>query len=292
MNKETVNVIFAIISVLSLLIPVGFGRYITTETTDNIIIIEGTYPQGETLGLYSGTENITANITGYSGDIPIDTPLGWDANNDTIFLGYKSGGIISDRDAVYYGNYNTYIGSGEHIAIVDWDDIPVGTYDSRRYLYIPLNYTTSEVTSFDFVRINSNIGNYTSGVNSALFFQADSNSIHQISNTYVDNDTAIIALTPGIKSVFNSYPNGTIYLGIYATGNNFNETQTSFTWSVDVVELNPEDRIFGSEYTDTALWVMMLMLLGVIYTLAFVFANPKIGATWENVKPKKKSGGN
>lgn len=269
-DKSVINGIFALLSVLALLIPFGVSQYAETQTVENILIHESDYTTGTTFGLYDGSENMTELITGLN-DFPFHTELGWESNNDTIFQGYESGG----HDGIYFANYNTYTGSGEHTIIVNWSDVPESTYESVRYLYIPLNITTSELAEFDFVRIHSDF-NKSDGADIRLVYQYSDSGLFSIYPTVLDSETDIYVLTLAGKNLMNAYPNGTVFLTFAGLDDEFVETQTTWDWMIEANALESEDMIFGSEFTDIAVFSIIVLCLDFLYIWIIVFANPVI----------------
>lgn len=267
--------ILAFLSVITLLIPVAVSGYVEEKTITQYVAVQGMYPSGDTFGLYDGAENITELMDPYSvAQFPNDDPLGWDSNNDTAFYGWKSSGIYDTRDSVYYGNYITYTGSGEHTMSVDWADMPVATYNSVRYLMIPLNITNEELADYDFARISIDI--LDDQVDYRIYYTTTGTTLAQINPQDIDNNTALYPITYDVRNSLGFYPNETVFLGIVATGTQFNEDQVSFTWKLEGISLDPEDKVFGSEFTDTTIWISIMMFLDSVYLVAVIFANPMI----------------
>jgi len=279
MNKETLNALLAILSIGILLLPVGVAGYMESAVETNILTVQASYTTGENYGLYDDISNVTELFEASNSAISND-PIGWDLNNDTAFLGYKSSGIQSLRDNVYYGNYHTYVGAGVHSTVIDWTDIPYATYTSIRYIFTPLNITCEELANKDFLRVSSDIDK-TDGAEVRIYYDNQYGTMDQLNPTAVDADTDIISLSTGVKNILNQNPNGTVYIVFVAISDNFVETQTTFDWEIEGFELEPEDHIFGAEWTDTAIWVLIIMALNTIYIVAVIFANPAIDFKWD-----------
>lgn len=271
-EKSTINGIMAIITIIVLMLAIAVPMYAKQKSVENTISVQGNYGIGETIGLYSGTENITELFDGYT-DFPIDTYLGWESNNDTIFYGIKETG--ANKNAVYYGDFTTYTGSGSHTTVMNWSSVPETTYNSIRYIVIPLNYTNEMMADFDFVRITSNIDT-DNGTFFALVYEADATTLFTTVPINIDNDTVLITIDYDIKTTMNAYPNGTVYLMFIGADGFFNQAQSSFTWKIDGNSLDPSDYAFGSEFTDFTMWVLMVSIFDVVFFMAIIFASPWI----------------
>ena len=285
-DKKVLNGTLAMLSILVLIIPIAVSGYIVDIQRTNIISVQGDYGIGETMGLYSGSSNTSELFESYTPSWDWDGVIGYDANNDTLFYGHKSiGGILSD--GLYYGNYNTYIGAGEHTLTPDWNDLPESTYDSLRYFFIPLNYTNEQVAEFDFIRVHSDIEK-ANGSLVRLWYEESATSLLQFDSIApVDNETDLFVLDTSTKNIMNNYPDGTFYLSFFALNDNFDETQISFDWMVEGNTLVPSDYTFGSEYTDSAIWVMMVLGLDAFFLFVLIFANPMIDIKIDKNKGKK-----
>ena len=282
-DKKVLNGVLAVLSILILIIPIAMAGYMQEKTISNVISVQGTYGIGDTFGLYSGSQNMSELFSEYTPANAYDQQIGFDANNDTIFYGYKSSGSINLRDGMYLGNYNTYIGAGEHTIAPVWADFPQITYDSLRQIYIPLNITTSELSEYDFIRIHTDMDK-TNNADVRLYFEESNTGLLQINPLPIDNETDLFVLDVPYKNWLNWYPNGTVYLVFTGTGDNFVETQTSFNWMVEGNILNPTDYAFGSEFTDTTIWMLIMTGLIGFYTFVLVFANPVIDIKIDNKK--------
>lgn len=284
MNKEALNGILAVLSIVVLLIPIGVAGYVQEATVTNVIEVQGTYPTGDHIGLYTG--NVSEAFEGHN-SFGYDDPLGWEANNDTVFLGYKSSGVYSSRDSVYYGNYVTYTGSGIHSMSVNWSHMPQATYDSVRYLLVPLNVTCEAVADYDFIRIHTDIDK-SEGVLVRMYYETSATFMNEASINVIDTDTDLWVIDYADKTQLNNYPNGTVWLGFSAIDDRFNETQTSFTWEVEANSLDPSDYVFGSEYTDITIWVAIVLFMDMAYLLTVVFANPVIDLKYDKYWKRKR----
>lgn len=276
-NAGMVAGIFCIIAVGILLMPVAIGSYVETETIDNIITVQGSYGTGEPLGLYSGSLNVSEIFADIMPASATDNPLGWDSNNDSVFWGYKDEGIASERDGQYYGNYFTYSGNNTYIGNVNSSTLPPATYDAYRYLYMPLNISTGELAEFDFVRIHTNIDQ--TEINSfALTVITNPYSTNSIYTETIDNDTEIAIIDYGYKTLLKAYPNGTVWLKISGTGDFIAEDSEIFTVNIEANTLDPEDYLFGSQYTDSTVWIITVLIMDFVYVVAVIFATPWIDA--------------
>ena len=286
-DKKVLNGTLAMLSILILIIPISISGYIVEVQKTNIISVQGDYGIGETMGLYSGSDNVSEMFENYVPSYAWDSYVGFDANNETLFYGLKNSGSILLRDGLYFGNYNTYIGAGEHTFTPNWNDVDETTYNQLRQFYIPLNYTNEQVAEFDFIRIHSDIVK-TNGSFARLYYEESGTSILQIDAIApVDNETDLFVLQTSMKNVMNAYPDGKFYLSFVGIDDEFDETQSSFTWMVEANILEPSDYTFGSEYTDSAIWVMMVLGLDAFFLFVLIFANPMIDIKIDRSKGKK-----
>ncbi len=270
-NKKQINMaklFWTIILVVAMLFIVMFSNYITNAEITNIISVQGNYPIGDTFGLYSGSDNLTELFDSYTPTFDYDSVNGWDANNDTVFYGIE--GAIEDA---YFGNYNTYIGNGNHTTIVNWSHMPLLSYEDIRYLLIPLNITNSELALYDFARVNTDL-NKTDGAEVRIYYEESATSLLQINPITIDTDTDLFPMDYSTKQTMNLYPNGTVYLVFVGLDDWFTETQTSFTWQIESNSLLASDYAFSSDFTNNSIWFIVRMVFAFILTLAVIFINP------------------
>ena len=284
-DKKTLNGIMAVLSVLVLLIPIGVSGYVQEKTIDNIVNVQGSYGIGTTMGLYDGTRNLTEIADDNFISSSIDQVIGWDANNDTIFQGYTNTGTYTLRDGTYYGNYNTYTGNGNHTMAVDWTNVPYSTYNSNRILYIPTNFTNSDLSEMDFVRFHSTI-DQTETINFFVMYENQYGSLDEILMNELDSDTWFGIVDYSAKQGLNANPNGSVIIGFSAVSDNFNESQSSFTWMVETNSLDESDYVFGSEFSDFTIWMGLIVGMDAFFLFVLMFANPKIDIKWDNRKGK------
>lgn len=287
MNKSGINGILAVMSVLVLLIPIGVSGYVQEKTVSNIIEIQGEYSDGYNAGIYDGSLNMSEIFEPTQPAYAVDNILGYDSNNDTIFHGYKTTGVYTERDGTYYGDYNTYIGSGQYQTVVDWGDVPYAEYNSVRYLYIPLNMSNENATAFDFMRINTDLDLGTNDVIVRLWIHAGTQMV-ELSQFIIDNDTTMFIFDYDTKQILNANPDGMIIIGFSAVGDGFNESQTSFTWETEFFTMESSDYVFGSEFTDFTVWIIMVLGMDAFYLFVVVFANPVIDIKIDNSGKKGK----
>lgn len=281
-KKSTINGVMAVLSILILIVPIAVSGYIAEQTAANILAVQGDYANGENLEIYNGNLNIT-EIMDTQGTY--STSLGgWDANNDTAFVGYESG-LLGDSET-YFGNYITYIGNGSYSISVDWNDIGVGNFDAVRYLIIPLNISCNDLADYDFGRITTNI--IQDGTVYFTVGYQDNTDILLFDTQSIDNDTGIFIIDQNRKNIMAEITSTYVYLIFSAESTDFDETQTAFTFNIEVFELESGDNLFGSEYTDTAIWSIMVLGLDAFYLFVFVFSNPMIDIKFDTKKKSKK----
>lgn len=266
MNRKTIGGIFAVLSILVLLIPISASQYVSEQAVNNVMAVQGTYTNGETIKIYDGSLNIT-EIMDTQGTYTTN-PIGWDANNDTAFAGYESG-LLGDT-GVYYGNYITYIGNGTYSMAVDWDDVGVGKYDAVRYLIVPLNISCNELSEYDFGRINTNI-EISGSVDYTIGYQSNTD-ILIFDTQSIDNDTGLFVIDSNRKTILDEETSTYVYLIFSADETDFDETQDSFTFNIEVFELESGDYLFGSGITDFTIWVIMVMGIDVMYIFVALFS--------------------
>lgn len=287
-DKKTLNGIFAVLSVLVLVIPISVAGYMEEKTTTNIIAVQGNYGIGETFGLYDdfANNNLTDLVENWIPANAYDQVLGWDDDNNTIFNGNTNAGTYSLRDGIYYGDYTTYIGAGEHTTTPTWSDLPQTTYTSYRQFFIPLNITCSDLAEYDFARIHSDIVK-TNGTETRIYYETTGYNLNQINPIVIDDETDLFTIGYDEKNILNANPNGSVYISFIGINDYFDESQISFDWMIEANVLETSDYVFGSEYTDTTIWVAIMIGMNAFYLFVVVFANPVIDIKIDNGKKNK-----
>lgn len=280
MDKTVINTILALLSVLVLIIPIATANYIEEQTVTNIITVQGSYGTGTQFEIYEPDDNVSVAFDDIMQITASDNPLGFDANNDSVFWAIGTDGVYQERDGEYIGNYLTYTGNGTYLANVNGSHLPISTYDGYRRFYVPLNVSCGELADFDFVRIHTDI-DQTEIQSIGLVYQTFSHITNTLYMDDVDSDTGIIPITQTYKSVMDSYPNGTVWLVFFGNGDSFATDSETFSFSVEANTLEPDDYVFGAEFSDFTIWALMMLSLDVFYAFVIIFANPYIDIKYD-----------
>lgn len=271
----------SVLAIGVLVLPVGVNGYLADQTVTNIMTVQGSYGTGDQFGLYDGTDNMTYLFDNVTSLTLGDQVLGWESNNDTVHLGYLPSGASGTRDRVYYGDYNTYVGNGTYTMTPDWVTVSPTTYPTQ-YIYVPLNITNTDLGTYDFVRIHTDIANTLDGITMEIRYQNAYNGLDQIQPLMIDNNTFIGVIDYGVKNSLDYVPDGTVWLVIANYGADFDTDQISFSWSVEANTLEPSDQVFGADFTDRSVWVLTMVCLDIIYGLGVIFATPWIDLKIDN----------
>lgn len=259
-DKETKRVIRWVLSLMViavLFIPALAVYEIEARTETRILAVEGLYINGTAFPTYEPVDKTQIKHM-YSGETVILNQ----ANNDSYYLGFP-------KD-IAYTNFLTYIGNNTNTVIPNY------TIQSAPYeIVIPLNISTHELASYDFLRLYST-DEHTS---KHLFYNQASDGVKgTLIFTEIRNNTYILILTLSTRTHLLSVPNEKVYLAYRGLD------ILDISWNFKAAGFNL-DAIHQFTWSDNQMYIVSLLIVAGIITPLAILSSKWIDLKLDKGKP-------
>ena len=270
--------------VVTLLIPIlSFGQ-VESERHETINEIITTYSNSTIENEIESMIEIKGNLsaTQLTNMFNINFECGTFSTADSFYVyEFKEGSI--DKHRIRYQNSVTYTGGGNYSVSADYSDVS----DSKSSFMIPLNLTSHDLTTYDYIKLISDDGQpsrfltYRDGYRVLSWLEFDD----------LSNDSYSLILSTSQKADLLSAPNETIYLSFNdLSGVDYNETDTAWSFNlaggviedIDII-ISDIDISSWSEMTvifDDELYVFFMFIANItaigFWAFSFKMKNPQI----------------
>ena len=271
MNKELKSLLLAIVAIIIMVSPAIAINEIDKSTTANIMAFEGLYSDGVDILALGEVDKDAAEWF-----FDIETVVGSDANNDSLLMNE----LTDANDKGFYGNYITYTGNGTHIATIDYTNNPHQTTTPNtiaRYLAIPMDISGSELSQYDFIRIESSYD-----CEYYLVAEGDIYPYLFHSSEHTANQSIWIN-TLTSKSILNDNPDEPIWLQIGSKDlNQLGEDEPAIiTFKLEAFNLEPVHQL---SMETTTQYFLAIAIADVVMIVMFAFTTQWIDIKFDKSK--------